>query len=319
MTCPPASADPSVQPALAVRGLAKRYGPVQAVRGIDFDVAGGEIVGLLGPNGAGKTTTLECVLGLIEPDAGTIAVQGSSDPSAYRARIGAQLQSTALQDKITPREALGLFAAFYPTGVPSAQLIDRFGLAEKADARFDTLSGGQRQRLGLALAFVNDPQLIVLDEPTAGLDPASRRALHELIRASRREGRAVLLSTHYIDEAATLCDRIAIVDHGQVVATGTPGELVKRAGISPRIQFRTARQTDLISLSLGERAGIISAEVVVSAGPSTGEIRTTDVAGSLTALLDQLKQEKNALLELHVSEPSLEDAFVQLTGAPIPA
>jgi ABC-2 type transport system ATP-binding protein len=308
MTAPPTSALLAVQPALAVRGLAKHYGPVQAVRGIDFDVSGGEIFGLLGPNGAGKTTTLECVLGLIEPDAGTIAVLGSSDPSAYRLRIGAQLQSTALQDKITPREALGLFAAFYPTGVPSARLIERFGLAEKADAHFDTLSGGQRQRLGLALAFVNDPQLIVLDEPTAGLDPASRRALHELIRAAHREGRAIVLSTHYIDEAAALCDRIAILDHGRIVATGSPGELVTHAGVLPRISFRTAKPTNVVS---------IAGEKVTRDESGRYQFHSREVAAALSDLLAVLGREQNGLLDLHVSEPSLEDAFVKLTGGNI--
>jgi ABC-2 type transport system ATP-binding protein len=292
-------------PSLSVRGLAKHYGPVQAVRGIDFEVAGGEIFGLLGPNGAGKTTTLECILGLIDTDAGDISVHGSMHRADHQPRIGAQLQSTALQDKITPREALGLFAAFYPTGVAAGPLIDRFGLAEKADARFDTLSGGQRQRLGLALAFVNDPQLIVLDEPTAGLDPASRRSLHELIRAARREGRAVLLSTHYLDEAAALCDRIAILDHGKIVATGTPGELIKQAGALPRISFRTAKPMDLAA---------IAGESLAQGESGQYQFHTRDIAGALSELLAILARQQNALLDLHVSEPSLEDAFVKLTG-----
>jgi ABC-2 type transport system ATP-binding protein len=290
---------------LSVRGLAKHYGAVQAVRGIDFTVAGGEIFGLLGPNGAGKTTTLECVLGLIEPDAGDIRVFGSADSPDFRRRIGAQLQSTALQDKITPREALSLFAAFYPTPVPPQQLIDRFGLSEKSNARFETLSGGQRQRLGLALAFVNDPQLIVLDEPTAGLDPASRRSLHELIRAAKREARAVLLSTHYIDEAAALCDRIAILDHGRIVATGTPEEVVKHAGVSPRISFRTAKPID---------ASSIAGETVKRDESGRYQLHSRDIAAALSELLTIVAREQNALLDLHVAEPSLEDAFVALTG-----
>src|SRR5581483_7072958 len=196
-----------------VHNLVKRYGPVEAVRGVGFDVHAGEIFGLLGPNGAGKTTTVECVIGLRRPDQGTIEIDGIdalAQPDRTKQRIGAQLQATALQDKITPREALRLFGSFHDRRADVRSLIDRFALSEKADAPFESLSGGQRQRLALALAFVNDPAVLFLDEPTSGLDPQSRRELHESIRQMRAEGRAILLTTHYIAEAHDLCDRIAI-------------------------------------------------------------------------------------------------------------
>jgi ABC-2 type transport system ATP-binding protein len=215
--------------AIAVQGLTRRYGAVTAVDGISFDVKAGEIFGLLGPNGAGKTTTLECILGLGRADAGRIAVCGQdmgADPRAAHAQIGAVLQATGLQDKITPREAIDLFRSFYPTPVATGALIDRFGLREKQDAAYDTLSGGQKQRLALALAFVGDPPVFVLDEPTAGLDPGMRREVQDHIRAMKDAGRAVLLATHDMDEAERLCDRLAVIAGGRIVATGAPKDLI---------------------------------------------------------------------------------------------
>jgi ABC-2 type transport system ATP-binding protein len=215
--------------AIAVQGLTRRYGAVTAVDGISFDVKAGEIFGLLGPNGAGKTTTLECILGLNRPDAGRIAICGVDvldDPRAAQANIGAVLQATGLQDKITPHEALDLFRSFYPKPVATEALIDSFGLRRKQDAAYDTLSGGQKQRLALALAFVGDPQVLVLDEPTAGLDPQMRREVQDHIRAMKDAGRAVLLATHDMDEAERLCDRLAVIAGGRIVATGAPGDLI---------------------------------------------------------------------------------------------
>ena len=217
--------------AIAVQGLARRYGAVTAADGISFDVAAGEVFGLLGPNGAGKTTTLECILGLGRPDAGRIAICGQdarANPRDASAKIGAVLQATGLQDKITPREALNLFRSFYPHPLATDDLIARFGLREKQDAAYDTLSGGQKQRLALALAFVGDPQVFVLDEPTAGLDPQMRREVQDHIRAMKDAGRAVLLATHDMDEAERLCDRLAVIAGGRIVATGTPQELISR-------------------------------------------------------------------------------------------
>ena len=214
---------------IVVQGLTRRYGAVTAVDGISFDVGAGEIFGLLGPNGAGKTTTLECILGLGRPDAGRITVGGAdvrTDPRAAQAEIGAVLQATGLQEKITPREALDLFRSFYPQPVATGALIDRFGLREKQDAAYETLSGGQKQRLALALAFVGDPSVFVLDEPTSGLDPMMRREVQDHIRAMKETGRAVLLATHDMDEAERLCDRLAVIASGRIVATGAPKDLI---------------------------------------------------------------------------------------------
>ena len=226
--------------ALEVIDLVKSYGPVRAVAGVSFSVAAGEIVGLLGPNGAGKTSTLECLLGLRTADSGSIHIDGVdaiAAPQVARRHVGAVLQSTALQDKITPREALRLFAGFYGVRRTANDLLERFELLEKADASFDSLSGGQRQRLALALAFVHKPAALVLDEPTAGLDPAARRSLHGQIRSLQQHGCAVLISTHYIDEAHALCDRVVILNHGRVAAQGTPAALV--AGVSGTVIVRT--------------------------------------------------------------------------------
>ena len=218
--------------AIAVKDLSRRYGAVRAADGISFEVEAGEIFGLLGPNGAGKTTTLECILGLIRPDQGRIEICGidaHSRPRQAREKIGAVLQATGLQDKITPREALDLFAAFYPAPLGSDALLQRFGLVEKAETAFETLSGGQKQRLALALAFVGNPQTLVLDEPTAGLDPQIRREVQDHIRALKDNGRAILLSTHDMDEAEQLCDRIGVIAGGKIAAIGTPHDLMAEA------------------------------------------------------------------------------------------
>jgi ABC-2 type transport system ATP-binding protein len=218
---------------IAVEGLSHRYGGVAAVTDISFDVAAGEIFGLLGPNGAGKTTTLESILGLIAPDQGRIEIASidvRADPRSARAKTGAVLQATGLQDKITPREALDLFAAFYPAPLKTNDLLIRFGLAEKAGACFETLSGGQKQRLALALAFVGNPDVVVLDEPTSGLDPQMRREVQDQILAMKDGGRAILLATHDMDEAARLCDRVAVIARGRVAALAPPRQLMADYG-----------------------------------------------------------------------------------------
>ena len=223
-----------------VHDLHKRYGAVDAARGVSFEIREGEIFGLLGPNGAGKTTTIECVIGLVEPDEGHIEVCGIDarrHPREVRERVGAALQTTALQDRITPREALRLFGAFYRRPVAAEVLLERFALTEKSDVAVDTLSGGQKQRLALALAFVNSPELVFLDEPTAGLDPASRRELHAEILRMKEDGHTVLLTTHYLDEAELLCDRIAIINRGRIVATGSPRDLIAASSRTQTITF----------------------------------------------------------------------------------
>jgi len=220
---------------IAVESLSHRHGAVQAIDRVSFEVAAGEIFGLLGPNGAGKTTTLESILGLTQPDNGRIEICGfdaRTAPCRAREKIGAVLQATGLQDKITPREALNLFAAFYPAAIASGALLDRFGLMEKADSSYESLSGGQKQRLALALAFVGDPQVLLLDEPTTGLDPQIRREVQDHISGLKADGRAVLLCTHDMDEAARLCDRVAVIAHGRIVATGAPRDLIADSGES---------------------------------------------------------------------------------------
>src|SRR3954452_10415207 len=227
---------------VVVHDLQKRYDDVLAAQGVSFGIEGGEIFGLLGPNGSGKTTTLECVIGLRQPDAGRIEICGldaRQHPKAVKEKIGAVLQTIALQDKITPREALELFASFYKRTIAAPDLLERFALGEKADSPFDSLSAGQRQRLAVALAFVNDPELIFLDEPTAGLDPQSRRDLHSEIVHMKGEGRTVLLTTHQIAEAEHLCDRIAILHRGRVVAAGTPRELIAQSTAATTVTLVT--------------------------------------------------------------------------------
>jgi ABC-2 type transport system ATP-binding protein len=296
---------------IIVRGLAKRFGTVEAVRGVDLEVGAGEIFGLLGPNGAGKTSALECLIGLLRPDAGSISICGidaAGGREAIKHRIGAVLQSTALQDHITPREALQMFGAFYPRHADAGALIARFSLGEKADAPFESLSGGQRQRLALALAFVNEPEVVFLDEPTAGLDPQSRRELHGEILQMKREGRTVLLTTHYIAEAHVLCDRIAIIDHGRVIAEGRPEELVAKSGTPVRIRLRmtgAANADEFTALP-----SVAAAEIV------EGGVRMTvsNVGAAVVGLVQMIESKKYELLDLHVERPSLEDVFVELTG-----
>jgi ABC-2 type transport system ATP-binding protein len=304
----------SVMPAkLAVRDLRKRYGPVVAMDGVSFDVHGGEIFGLIGPNGAGKTTTVECIIGLREPDSGTIEVCGMDrrrQPREVKARIGAALQTTALQDKITPREAVGLFSAFYGASTDPERLLDRFGLGGKADQTFDTLSLGQRQRLALALAFVNDPEIVVLDEPTAGLDPVSRRDLRAEIGRMREDGRSVLVTTHDIEEADTLCDRIAIIDRGRIVAAGTPGELTGRSTAMPTVTVRV-----LPRLEAGWLDGLPGVEDLVYDGDAA-RFRTRSLGDALSGLVAHAADRRAEIAELHVRRATLEDVLIELTAPP---
>jgi ABC-2 type transport system ATP-binding protein len=296
-----------------VRDLRKRYGPVEAARGVSFDIQDGEIFGLIGPNGAGKTTTVECVIGLREPDAGQIEVCGidaRSRPREVKQKIGAALQTTALQDKITPREALVLFGSFYPGSATPGELLNRFSLADKADAPFDSLSGGQRQRLALALAFVNKPELVFLDEPTAGLDPHARRELHHEIERMKHEGHTVLLTTHYLDEAEALCDRIAVIDAGRIIATGPPKALVAHSRATPMVSVTVdapIANRDLL-------AGIPGVEDLVCDGALI-RFRTEQVTSAVAELLTRLDAQGIGLIDLRVRKASLEDVFIELTQA----
>ncbi len=282
-----------------IRGLTKSYGPVPAVRDLDLDAAPGHVTGLLGRNGAGKTTTLECLLGLRRPDAGTVEIDGIADPAAAKRVVGAQLQATALQDKLTPREALRFFASFYRNALKPDDLIARFDLADKADAPFASLSRGQQQRLALALAFVNDPPVLVLDEPTAGLDPHARRHLHELIAGLRADGRTVLMSTHDIAEAERLCDRVAVIHAGRVVAAAAPADLVATAAAVPAVVVRTAGP-------LPDSPGEWSADGYRLPAP--------DVAATVADVAARCVRHGVELLDVAVLRPSLEDVFLRLTG-----
>jgi ABC-2 type transport system ATP-binding protein len=291
--------------------LTKHYGPSLALSGVSFSVGAGEIFGLLGRNGAGKTTAIECIVGLRNCDSGSVQLCGLDALSNRRQAselIGVQLQATALQDKVTPREALRLFASFYARPAKVGELIERFNLGEKADAAIDTLSGGQRQRLALALALVNQPRVLFLDEPTAGLDPQSRRQLHEMIQAMRAEGRTVVLSTHYIEEAENLCDRLAIIDRGKIVAAGKPEELISAARGGSRIEVRTAKELDETFF-----AGVPGLYEARKFGRAW-RVRTDDVATGVSGLVRKLEMVENDLIDLHVRRASLEDVFVELTG-----
>lgn len=234
-------------PALVVRGLRKSYGDVRAVDGLDLEVRSGECFGLLGPNGAGKTTTIEICEGLLERDSGDVELLGMTwerEPDKLKEKLGIQLQDTQLSEKLTVAETLQLFRSFYKAGREVKDVIDLVQLDEKKNARVGTLSGGQKQRLAIACAMVGDPQLLFLDEPTTGLDPQSRRQLWELIEEFRSTGRTILLTTHYMDEAERLCDRVAIVDHGHIIAQGTPHHLIESVGATipappPRVTTHT--------------------------------------------------------------------------------
>lgn len=296
---------------VVVRDLEKHYGGVIAARGVSFEIQDGEIFGLLGPNGAGKTTTLECVIGLRDPDRGQIEVCGIDarrHPRQVKQRIGAALQTTALPGRMTPREALELFGSFYSTRTAPDTLLERFALADHADAAFDTLSGGYRQRLALALAFVNAPDLVFLDEPTAGLDAQTRRDLRDRITAMKAGGHTVLLTTHDLAEAHELCDRVAILARGRVVATGAPRELTARAGSLSSVSLWTSRPVD------AALAAAIDGVQELDWQGTHVRFRTADAARTLADLTARLRDQAIEITELHVQKATLEDVFVELTS-----
>jgi ABC-2 type transport system ATP-binding protein len=295
-----------------VRNLKKSYGPTVAVDGVNFTIESGEIFGLLGPNGAGKTTTLECLMGLREADAGEISVCGFDvrrQPREVKQRLGVALQSTALPDQMTPREALRLFGSFYRQSTSPHELLDRFQLQEKADVRFATLSGGQRQRLALALAFVNQPELVVLDEPTTGLDPQSRREVHDEIRRMKRDGHTVLLSTHYLEEAERLCDRIAILVSGRIIATGTPRELIAQSTSRQLVRIVTSSPLDPTQLSALPGTDELQVE------ENTARFRTSEPTAAVATLVALIEAQRLELIDLQVRKATLEDIYLGLTDS----
>ena len=299
------------EPIIQVQGLYKNYGAVAALRGVSFAVEEGEVFGLLGPNGAGKTTTVEILEGMRTADKGLARV-GGLDPqksgTEFKEKIGAVLQSTSLPDKLRVKEAIDLFAQFYQRRADTDKLLHRFQLDEKRDAFYSQLSGGQKQRLALAMALVNDPQVVFLDEPTAGLDPQVRREIYAIIEELKHEKKTVMLTTHYIEEAERLCDRVAIVDYGRVIATGTPRELKQKSAGTTRIEVRLAKP--MTDGALAHLEGVADCREF----EGTYVLHSRRPPQTIVALVKQLETEQNELQSLEMFSPSLEDVFIELTG-----
>ena len=302
-------------PAIQCRDLRKTYdGKVEAVRGLSLEIPPGECFGLLGPNGAGKTTTIEILEGLLEPTSGEVSIFGynwQQNERQMREWLGISLQETRLSEKLTVRETINLFASFYREPRSAEDVLEQLQLTEKADSWVGKLSGGQRQRLAVATALVCNPKILFLDEPTTGLDPQSRRQLWDIIREFQRTGGTVLLTTHYMDEAERLCNRLAIVDHGQIIAEGSPEDLIERLGGHHVVEFALS----------GEMNG--TSHTAWQALPGVEAVREVDGMFSLNvkephltipALLDAIKTQGRALQHLTTRQASLEDVFVRLTG-----
>ncbi len=297
--------------ALSCRDLVKRYGDVVAVDGLTLEVRSGECFGLLGPNGAGTTTTIEICEGLTEADAGEVTILGTSfarDGRGLRERLGISLQETQLNDKLTVEETLRLFRSFDRRGRSPADLMAELALEEKRNARVGKLSGGQKQRLAVACALVGDPELLFLDEPTTGLDPQSRLQLWDLIRLFRRGGGTVLLTTHYMEEAERLCDRVAIVDRGKVIAHGTPAELVSTLHAANVVEFRS--EPELPKEALCALPGVTE----LHRRGENQALAAASLAETVPALLGALDAAGARLVSLGTHRATLEDLFVSLTG-----
>lgn len=303
--------------AICCRDLHKEFpsraGTVHAVNGLELEVVVGECFGLLGPNGAGKTTTIEILEGLQTPTSGTVEVLGQrwgDNDNALRERLGISLQETRLSEKLTVRETLTLFRSFYQQGQAPDSLLEQVALTEKANAHVGKLSGGQKQRLAVACALVGNPELIFLDEPTTGLDPQSRRQLWDILRGFRAQGRTVLITTHYMDEAERLCDRVAVVDHGKVIALGSPAELISQLGGEHLVEFSVADAGKIDEAAL--RALPAAVSLRRDGDGFCLAVSTPHVA--IPALLQHLESRGAALAGLTTRHASLEDVFVTLTG-----
>ena len=311
-TTAPPNAPATARVALRCSGLVKRFADVTAVNGLDLEVFAGECFGLLGPNGAGKTTTVEILEGLTPADEGAVELLGqhwtSGDNRTLRERIGVQLQETQLAEKVTVEETVRLFRSFYQRGHGVDEVIRTVGLEEKRNSRVGKLSGGQKQRLAVACALVSDPELLFLDEPTTGLDPQARLSLWDIVEKFRAGGGTTLLTTHYMEEASRLCDRVAIMDHGKVIALGTPAELIESLGADQVIEFSVTNPladdelTNLPAVTNLHKRGDVYALTV------------SEIGIALPALLAEIKRQQSEIVTLTTHQATLEDVFVSLTG-----
>lgn len=300
--------------AIVVENLQKSYGDLRAVDGLSFTVEEGEVFGLLGPNGAGKTTTVEILIGLRERDGGRVQVTGydpAQEGDAVKAQIGVQLQQTELFPLLSVEEILHLFASFYHDSKPVEELLELVGLQERRKAKYRHLSGGQKQRLSLALTLINDPAIVFLDEPTTGLDPQARRALWDIVEQMRAQGKTVLLTTHYMEEAEVLCQRVAVIDHGKILALGTPRDLVDEFVPERAIEIALADGVDASSLE-----GLSGTTRVVTKNGSAA-IYTTDIRETMASLLEVSGESALSLDSLRIQRGTLEDVFLHLTGRTI--
>jgi len=315
-----------MEPAVQVENLVKRFGSFTAVDGVTFSVERGEVFGILGPNGAGKTTTLEIIESLQKPTEGRVSVLGldvQSDAAKVKTRIGVQLQASAYYDYLNLKEILALLGSFYPSKVSPESLLDQVGLSDKSASRMSDLSGGQRQRFGVAASLVNNPELVVLDEPTTGLDPQARRNLWGLIREVNGRGVTVVLTTHYMEEAETLCSRLAIMDHGRILALDTPRNLVNQLKASYAVKLTLDKPMTVAQLeSLNGGVELVqskeqSEEATDEAAKSenTYLLRLANSPAALRAMLDEIDKAGLGLENLQITPVTLEDVFLELTGS----
>lgn len=298
---------------IEVEGLKKSYGSIPAVKGIDFQVRAGEVFGLLGPNGAGKTTTVEILEGLRPRSGGRVSVLGFDpgvDTLQLKDRVGVCLQATNLQEKIKVREAMEVFGSLYSRTVDSVHLLRRLQLWEKREAFYMHLSGGQKQRLALALALLNDPQALFLDEPSAGLDPQARLEIHELVQDLRREQRTILLTTHYIEEAEKLCDRVAIIDEGRIIALGTPRQIQEKTLSDSTIEIECAQPVTAAGLPQWAEA----VKTSLDEKRTTVTVTSRRPARTIVEMMKWLEEQGLELADIRIKRPSLEEAFIELTG-----